>query len=197
MAELIQPPILDNGGGGSVSSFSASDSFEEGRNMGFGLTTWAGSLGLTTWAGSNNLPSSPLEGNLISSSYPSRQLLIQLSCALLPLIGVRCKVRRFASRRDSISPPLCAQLERSPPLILSERDLFRRRRACRCASTLSLSSELLHGHPAVVAHFSCTPALALRASVQQFLLLSIHLANTTGPMSDNSSPVWTFSPQSV
>ncbi|PSS01578.1 Disks large-associated protein like [Actinidia chinensis var. chinensis] len=134
--------------------------------------------------------------------------------ALLPLTGVRCKVRRFASRRDSISPPLYAQLERSPSLILSERDSFRRRHACRCTSTLSLSSELLHGHPALVApsrvwpdfrtypkaspcapvplwilqvHPSGTPALALRASVQRLLLSSIHLANTTGPMSDNSS----------
>ncbi|GFY90311.1 hypothetical protein Acr_07g0005080 [Actinidia rufa] len=140
--------------------------------------------------------------------------------ALLPLTGVRCKVRRFASRRDSISPPLCAQLERSPSRISSERDSFRRRRACRCASTLSLSSELLYGHSALVApsrvwpdfrtypkaspcapvplwilqvHPSGTPALALRASVQRLLLSSIHLANTTGPMSDSSSPVWTFS----
>ncbi|GFS38907.1 hypothetical protein Acr_00g0060130 [Actinidia rufa] len=32
----------------------------------------------------------------------------------------------------------------------SERDSFRRRRACRCTSTLSLSSELLHRHPALV-----------------------------------------------
>ncbi|GFY97347.1 hypothetical protein Acr_11g0016530 [Actinidia rufa] len=140
--------------------------------------------------------------------------------ALLPLTGVRCKVRRFASCRDSISPPLCAQLERSPLRISSERDSFRRRRACRCASTLSLSSELLHGHPAMVApsrvwpdfhtypkpspcapvplwifqvHPSGSPVLALRASVQRLLLLSIHLANTTGPMSDSSSHVWTFS----
>ncbi|GFY85711.1 hypothetical protein Acr_04g0004490 [Actinidia rufa] len=35
--------------------------------------------------------------------------------------------------------------------------------------------------------------LLLRASVQRLLLSSIHLANTTGPMSDSSSPVWTFS----
>ncbi|GFZ01894.1 hypothetical protein Acr_15g0005030 [Actinidia rufa] len=102
----------------------------------------------------------------------------------------------------------------------SERDSFRRRHACRCTFTLSLSSEFLHGHPALVApsrvwpdfctypkaspcapvplwifqvHPSGTPALALRASVQRLLLSSIHLANTTGPMSDSSSPVWTFS----
>ncbi|GFY96256.1 hypothetical protein Acr_11g0005620 [Actinidia rufa] len=79
---------------------------------------------------------------------------------------------------------------------------------------LSPSSELLHGHPALIAssrvwpdfrtypkaspwapvplwilqvHPSGTPALALRASVQRLLFSSIFLASTTGPMSDNSS----------
>ncbi|GFY95167.1 hypothetical protein Acr_10g0005520 [Actinidia rufa] len=92
--------------------------------------------------------------------------------------------------------------------------LVRRRRAYRCASTLSLSSELLHEHPALVApscvwpdfhtflkvspcapvplrilqvHPSDIPALTLRASVQRLLSSSIFLASTTGPMSDNSS----------
>ncbi|GFS34505.1 hypothetical protein Acr_00g0034270 [Actinidia rufa] len=160
-------------------------------------------------------PSSQLEGDLIQLPHKIYKTVSEISCphqwathfhtevpapsllgALLPLTGVLCKVRRFASRRDSISPPLCAQLERLPPLISSERDSFRRHRACRCASTLSLSSELLHGHPAAVApsrvwpdfltypkaslcapvplwilqvHPSGTPALALRASVQRLL----------------------------
>ncbi|GFS33624.1 hypothetical protein Acr_00g0029650 [Actinidia rufa] len=48
---------------------------------------------------------------------------LSLKCPASP-IGVRCK---------------------------NERDSFRRRRACRCTSTLSFSSELLHGHPALVA----------------------------------------------
>ncbi|GFZ09220.1 hypothetical protein Acr_20g0010280 [Actinidia rufa] len=96
----------------------------------------------------------------------------------------------------------------------SERDSFRRLRACRCTSTPSFSSELLHGHPALVApshvwpdfctypkvspyapvplwilqvHPSSIPALALRASMQRLLSSPILLANTTGPMSDNSS----------
>ncbi|GFS41248.1 hypothetical protein Acr_00g0073270 [Actinidia rufa] len=186
MAELIQPPFL---------------TMEEGAS----------------------LLSAPLTASVrasLSLPFPSSLRSYQRLCALLPLTGVFCKVRHFASRRDSISPPLCAQLEKLPPLISSERDSFRRRRACRCASTLSLSSELLHGHPALVApsrvwpdfctypkaspcapvplwilqvHPSGTPALALRASVQRLLLSSIHLANTTGPMSDSSSPVWIFS----
>ncbi|GFY82275.1 hypothetical protein Acr_02g0005150 [Actinidia rufa] len=36
-----------------------------------------------------------------------------------PPTGVCRKVRHFASCRGSISPPLCAQLERTPPLIKS------------------------------------------------------------------------------
>ncbi|GFY85964.1 carbohydrate-binding protein [Actinidia rufa] len=36
-----------------------------------------------------------------------------------PSTGVRRKVRHFASYRGSISPPLCAQMERTPPLIKS------------------------------------------------------------------------------
>ncbi|GFZ14785.1 hypothetical protein Acr_24g0009750 [Actinidia rufa] len=88
-----------------------------------------------------------------------------------PLTGVRCK---------------------------SERDSFRQRRACRCTAPLSPSSELLHGHPALVSpsrvwpdfrtypkaspcapiplwilqvHPSGTPAIALRAFVQRLLFL--------------------------
>ncbi|GFY80835.1 RHO-related protein from plants 9 [Actinidia rufa] len=140
----------------------------------------------------SEIPYPSSTGNFTSSEVTAPSYL----GALLPLTGVLCKVRRFASRRDSISPPLCAQLERSPSRISSERDSFRRRRTCRCASTLSLSSELLHGHPALVApsrvrpdfrtypkaslcapvplwilqvHPSGTPAFTLRASVQRLL----------------------------
>ncbi|GFS30464.1 hypothetical protein Acr_00g0012080 [Actinidia rufa] len=83
-------------------------------------------------------------------------------------------------------------------------------------STLSPSSELLYGHPALVAPLlsepdflhvsqsislrSCTtlaplgiPVLALRAFVHLLLPLSILLSNITGPMSDISAPpVWTL-----
>ncbi|GFZ10827.1 hypothetical protein Acr_22g0002250 [Actinidia rufa] len=41
-----------------------------------------------------------------------------LGCLTLPT-GVRDKVHHFASCYGSISPPLCVQLERSPPLIKS------------------------------------------------------------------------------
>ncbi|GFY90025.1 hypothetical protein Acr_07g0002220 [Actinidia rufa] len=97
--------------------------------------------------------------------------------ALLPLTGVLCK--RLVSAR----------------------------RACRCASTLSLSSELLHGHPAAVApsrvwpdfrtypkaslcapvplwilqvHPSGTPARCFACLCATVASSSIHLANTTG-----------------
>ncbi|GFY88731.1 hypothetical protein Acr_06g0006710 [Actinidia rufa] len=72
-----------------------------------------------------------------------------------PPTGVRRKVSHFASCRGSISPPLCAQLERTPPLIKS--------RAKRLASasprpslynfsksTWSPSSKFLYGHPALI-----------------------------------------------
>ncbi|GFY90653.1 hypothetical protein Acr_07g0008500 [Actinidia rufa] len=97
---------------------------------------------------------------------------------------------------------------------LSERNLFQQRRAYRCTSTLSLSSELLYGQPSLVAPSYIWPdfcmypkaspcalvplwilqvyssgihALALSVSVQRLLSSSILLANITRLMSDNSS----------
>ncbi|GFZ10213.1 hypothetical protein Acr_21g0008120 [Actinidia rufa] len=105
--------------------------------------------------------------------------------ALYSPTGTRRKVCHFASHRDSISPPLCTQLERSPPLIKSR------------------VKETHFGGGASVATFTripkylptcctaldppSTPMLALRDSVQLLLLLSILLANTTGPMSASNS----------
>ncbi|GFS31396.1 hypothetical protein Acr_00g0017060 [Actinidia rufa] len=122
------------------------------RRMGYGLGLgyhWA-SWALRFYGLDPTIsPSSPLEGNLKSSSYPSRQLLIQLPrkiCktaseipyphqwathfqtevlapshlgALLPLTGELRKVHHFASRRVSLSPSLCTHLKRSLPLIKS------------------------------------------------------------------------------
>ncbi|GFZ20430.1 hypothetical protein Acr_28g0011350 [Actinidia rufa] len=73
-----------------------------------------------------------------------------------PPTGVRRKVRHFASCRGSISPPLCAQLERTPPLIKSRAKETRFGVAAPSLysfskSTWSPSSELLYGHPALVA----------------------------------------------
>ncbi|GFY94339.1 hypothetical protein Acr_09g0007850 [Actinidia rufa] len=72
--------------------------------------------------------------------------------------GVRRKVRHFASCRGSISPPsLCAQLERTPPLIKSRAKETHFGVAAPFAvqllskSTWSPFSELLYGHPALVA----------------------------------------------
>ncbi|GFZ16050.1 hypothetical protein Acr_25g0004590 [Actinidia rufa] len=76
--------------------------------------------------------------------------------ALLSLTGARRKVHHFASRRGSLSPPLCTHLKRSLPLIKSRAketrfgdvapvdvQLFR--------ITLSPFSGLSSGHPALVA----------------------------------------------
>ncbi|GFY81773.1 hypothetical protein Acr_02g0000130 [Actinidia rufa] len=72
--------------------------------------------------------------------------------------GVRRKVYQFASCRGFISPLLCAQLERSPPLIKSQAKETRFGVAAPVAvklfkMTWSPSSELLSGHPALVAPF--------------------------------------------
>ncbi|GFY88029.1 hypothetical protein Acr_05g0016680 [Actinidia rufa] len=69
---------------------------------------------------------------------------------------VRCKARHFASCRGSISPPLCAQLERSPPLIklrVKETRLAVARPSLYSSSklTLSPSSELLTGYSTLIA----------------------------------------------
>ncbi|GFZ01014.1 hypothetical protein Acr_14g0006490 [Actinidia rufa] len=132
-----------------------------------------------------------------------------------PLTGVHCKVCHFESYRGSISPPLCAQLERSLQLIKLERKrlvsaLSHPSLYSFSKSTLSPFSELLSRHSALVAPLMSSqisyisqkhllvllyrfgsskyPVLGLRASVQWLLSLSILLANTTGPISDSSSP---------
>ncbi|GFZ06680.1 hypothetical protein Acr_18g0008500 [Actinidia rufa] len=208
MAELIRASILDHGEPPSATSsqpqqLSLTELKKYSMVMGLGLVT--NGLGFSyglQWAGSQQSPP-PAYWRVLCSPSPG--------CAA-KYVALQVVVA------SSLLP--CVHKERSPSLILSERDSFRRRRACRCASTLSLSSELLHGYPALVApsrvwpdfrtypkaspcahvplwifqvHPSGTPALALRASVQRLLPSSIHLTNTTGPMSDSSSPVWTFS----
>ncbi|GFS31394.1 hypothetical protein Acr_00g0017040 [Actinidia rufa] len=77
--------------------------------------------------------------------------------ALLPLTGELRKVHHFASRRVSLSPSLCTHLKRSLPLIKS-RERKRLVSATSCLSmynssksTLSPSSGLFYGHPALVA----------------------------------------------
>ncbi|GFZ09669.1 hypothetical protein Acr_21g0002680 [Actinidia rufa] len=78
-----------------------------------------------------------------------------LGC-LTPSAVVYRKVCHFASCRGSISPHLCGQLERSPPLIKSRAKEIRFGVAAPFAvqllkSTCSPSSKLLYGHPALVA----------------------------------------------
>ncbi|GFY96642.1 hypothetical protein Acr_11g0009480 [Actinidia rufa] len=107
--------------------------------------------------------------------------------------------------------------------IENERDSFRRRRALHYTASqnrlgllpLSFSMDILHWlhHSCLdrllhisqsISMHSCTApdppstfALALRASVQRLLPLSILLINTTGPMSDSSSPCLDTPLQSV
>ncbi|GFZ04756.1 hypothetical protein Acr_17g0003280 [Actinidia rufa] len=130
--------------------------------------------------------------------------------------GVCRKVRHFASCRGSYLSSLVRTTGENTATdqIKSKRDSLRYRRALRCTASqnrlgllpLSFSMDILHWlHHSCLARLpyisqsislrSCTtpdplgtPALALRTSVQRLLLLSTLLANTTGPMSDSSSP---------
>ncbi|GFY95496.1 hypothetical protein Acr_10g0008810 [Actinidia rufa] len=123
---------------------------------------------------------------------------------------MRCKVRHFTSRRDSISPSfVCTTREITITYLERKRVVSAAARLSLYNSSLSPSSELLYGHPTLVAplvsgqtsaciptlvpfwilqvHPSGIPALALRASVQWLLSSFILLVNTTGPMLDSSS----------